>query len=76
MEQQDHLSASATARRYGVSVRTISRWVDKDAEFPRPLIINWRRYFKITDLEVWERARAAMSGRQGPSPWQRQHAAA
>jgi hypothetical protein len=46
--------------RYHVVDRTLDRWIaDPALNFPRPLIINRRRYFRQSDLQAWERARAA-----------------
>jgi hypothetical protein len=48
------------ARRYDVCQRTIMRWeVDNRLNFPRPLVINKRKYWALEELEAWERARAA-----------------
>jgi hypothetical protein len=49
----------ATAERYGVSTRTISRWErDPKMAFPEALLVNGRRYHRLADLVCWERARA------------------
>jgi hypothetical protein len=50
------------AARYDVSVRTIVRWeADPAVQFPRPVVINRRKYYYISALIPWERARAASS---------------
>lgn len=47
-------------KRYGVGGMSIWRWVnDEDLEFPKPIQIGKRNYFKLSDLEAWERKRAA-----------------
>jgi predicted DNA-binding transcriptional regulator AlpA len=48
--------------RYRVSDMSIWRWLRNDElAFPKPTIINGRRYWLIDDLEQWERARAAQA---------------
>ncbi len=54
-------SARRVSDRYGVSLRTLSRWLASDRlHFPQPLVINGRRYWTETDLTEWERARASL----------------
>jgi hypothetical protein len=46
--------------RYGIVDRTLDRWVaDPEMGFPKPLVINNRRYFSEPELTAWERRRAA-----------------
>ena len=54
------LPAKQVTARYGIVGRTLDRWLD-DAElgFPKPTVINKRRYFSETELETWERSRIA-----------------
>ena len=60
----DRLPAAAVLRRYQIVDRTLKRWLDNPSlDFPRPLVVNGRRYFRLTDLEQWERSRAASSHR-------------
>jgi hypothetical protein len=50
------------AARYGVAIRTIRRWEsDPSVKFPETLVINKRRYYRLSTLVPWERARAASS---------------
>lgn len=53
------LLPSRTVReRYGVTGRTLDRWMARDnLGFPQPLRINQRRYWYLSDLEDWERKR-------------------
>ena len=45
------------AERYHVVSRTIDRWLaNADLGFPRPLVINRRRYWDLGEIEQWERA--------------------
>ncbi len=51
----DLLPAAQVRSRYGVSDMTIFRWLNDDKlEFPRPIRINGRRYWRITDLQAFE----------------------
>jgi predicted DNA-binding transcriptional regulator AlpA len=46
--------------RYGVSDMSIWRWLnDQNLKFPKPIYIRRRRFWKLAELEAWERARAA-----------------
>jgi len=56
------LTRRQQARRYGVSTRTIDRWSDDDnLGLPAEIDIAGRKYRKLSDLETWERARAAIA---------------
>ncbi len=55
--------AKQVCARYHIADRTLDRWLaDPTMEFPRPLIINNRRYFSDPELIAWERKRAAVVG--------------
>ncbi len=44
--------------RYGISPMTRWRWERNPAlSFPKPIIINGRKLWRLSDLEAWERAR-------------------
>jgi predicted DNA-binding transcriptional regulator AlpA len=46
--------------RYDVSEPTINRWQHNEKlDFPKPMYIGRLRYWKIAELEAWERTRAA-----------------
>lgn len=46
--------------RYGVCDRTVARWErDADLGFPRPTIINNRKYFDEDALAAWDRVQAS-----------------
>lgn len=54
------LPARKTWERYGVTDRTLDRWLAReDLQFPKPTIVNGRRYWRLSELEAWERARAS-----------------
>lgn len=62
MENDDDalVPARKTEQRYDIADRTLDRWLaDPKLNFPRPVIINRRRYFRIRELKEWERQRAA-----------------
>jgi DNA-binding transcriptional MerR regulator len=48
------LSTSATARRLGVSIRSIDRWLAAGI-LPQPIRINKRKYWLVRDLEQFQR---------------------
>jgi hypothetical protein len=61
----ERLPAAAVLRRYKIVDRTLKRWLDNPSlDFPRPLVVNGRRYFRAADLDQWERSRAAASHRE------------
>ena len=54
------LPARKVWERYDVTDRTLDRWLEREElGFPKPLVINGRRYFRQYEIESWERARAA-----------------
>ncbi|NEI02400.1 DNA-binding protein [Rhizobium leguminosarum] len=62
METSTHSNRILPARnvwqRYGVTDRTIDRWLFQPGlGFPRPIVINRRRYWNECDLIAWERSR-------------------
>lgn len=43
--------------RYSICDRTLYRWIrDETLSFPRPHVVNGRRYFSETALIEWERS--------------------
>jgi hypothetical protein len=52
--------ASQVWNRYEITSRTGDRWLaNPSLNFPKPLVINGRRYFYEDELVAWERSRAA-----------------
>jgi predicted DNA-binding transcriptional regulator AlpA len=52
------LPARKVQERYDIADRTLDRWLESKAlNFPRPVIINKRRYWRIGELVAWERSR-------------------
>jgi hypothetical protein len=46
--------------RYDIADRTLDRWLANPAlNFPKPVVINKRRYWRLGALVSWERTRAA-----------------
>ena len=54
--EQILLTARDVETRYGgVSRNTLFRWQrDPELEFPRPVVIRGRRYWRIEELAAWE----------------------
>jgi predicted DNA-binding transcriptional regulator AlpA len=59
------LSSRHVRKRYNnMSDMSLWRWLNDEAlNFPQPLRINRRRYWRLADLERWERERALQRGR-------------
>jgi hypothetical protein len=59
-QDEELIPDTRVARRYGVHSITLSRWTaDPKLAFPRPIIINKRRYRRKSELELFERAHVA-----------------
>jgi predicted DNA-binding transcriptional regulator AlpA len=49
------LTINHMTERFGVCAETVSRWVkNPKLGFPRPVKINTRRYWKVTEVAAWE----------------------
>jgi predicted DNA-binding transcriptional regulator AlpA len=58
-QQTAYLPAGQVRSRYGISDMALWRWLrNEQMNFPRPLRLNGRRYWKLADLEAWEASRA------------------
>ena len=58
------LSARQVCERYGgCSTMWLHRKVRDDATFPRPTFLGSRRYFKLSQLNAWEKAQALLPPR-------------
>jgi predicted DNA-binding transcriptional regulator AlpA len=54
------LPTRQVCKRYGISDRTIARWErDPELHFPRPTVINKRKYYAEAALTAFDRAQAA-----------------
>jgi predicted DNA-binding transcriptional regulator AlpA len=56
-----HTSAEVRRRYGGVSDMWISRRLNDNSGFPKPLVINRRRFWRLSELLAWEQKRAAAS---------------
>ncbi len=56
-----YLNSRQVRERYGsISDMSLWRWLNNEAlRFPKPLIINNRRFWDQSSLEEWERTRSA-----------------
>lgn len=60
MRGEKFLPATQVCERYSRSEMSIYRWLqDASMAFPRPLYFGRFRYWKLSELVEWERARAA-----------------
>jgi len=57
------LPARLVLARYTICGKTLDRWVHNPRlGFPAPILINKRKYFRIIDLQEWERLSARRQG--------------
>ena len=50
------LTASTLKKRYDISDITLDRWIKNEKlAFPRPMVVNRKRYFDEADIIEWER---------------------
>jgi predicted DNA-binding transcriptional regulator AlpA len=55
----EYLTATQVKARYKISEMTLWRWLrDEALAFPRPMVINRRKFFKENELVEWERKRS------------------
>lgn len=53
------LPARLVAARYAMTIRSLDRWTDDGRlGFPAPVYLGRMRFWRIADLEAWERAQA------------------
>ncbi len=46
--------------RYGVTAMTLYRWLrDERMNFPQPTYLGRFRYWRLSDLQAWERSRSS-----------------
>ncbi|MGO8104907.1 helix-turn-helix transcriptional regulator [Rhizobium leguminosarum] len=59
---QAYLTRPQVRVRYQISEMTMWRWEqNQDLNFPKPMVIGRRKYFKEEELAAWERDRAKVS---------------
>jgi len=66
-EHERFLPIAEMLKRYGVSRLTISRWVAA-GELPEPVRLNNLRYWRLSDLEEFERNRIGKRAYNAPPP--------
>lgn len=60
--QKSYLTSAQVMTRYSISEMTLFRWQRNEAlGFPKPMVVNRRKFFKEEDLTAWERERAKVS---------------
>ncbi|TBD04225.1 DNA-binding protein [Rhizobium leguminosarum] len=59
---QAYLTRPQVRARYQISEMTMWRWEQNhDLNFPKPMVVGRRKYFKEEELTAWERDRAKVS---------------
>jgi predicted DNA-binding transcriptional regulator AlpA len=59
---EQFLPAREVLARYSISNMSCHRWLRHPRlEFPKPIYINKRRYWRLSDLVAWERSRCSQS---------------
>jgi predicted DNA-binding transcriptional regulator AlpA len=62
VQNEVFLTAPQVLDRYNISDMSLHRWLNNpELNFPKPMKINRRRYFKEADLITWERQRAGIA---------------
>ncbi|RVO67053.1 DNA-binding protein [Sinorhizobium meliloti] len=57
-----YLTSGQVLARYSIAPITFYRWQkNKALGFPKPMVVNRRKFFKVDDLTAWERERAKVS---------------
>ncbi len=60
--QQAYLTRPQVKARYQISEMTMWRWEkNPDLNFPQPMVVGRRKYFKEEDLTAWERDRVKVT---------------
>ena len=59
-----YLTARQVRARYGdISDMSLWRWLNDPAlNFPKPMVVNHRRLWKLNSLQIWESKRETDSG--------------
>lgn len=60
--QSEFVTSNYIITRYRITAMTLWRWIKSDnVNFPKPIYINKRRYFRIDDVMKWEAERESGS---------------
>lgn len=63
MNSKEYITANQVRERYGGrSHMWIERRLKDNSGFPSPVYLGRLRYWKLAELEAWERAQAAKTG--------------
>jgi hypothetical protein len=55
----DLIPSRRVLQRYSICDKTLDRWTANPAlNFPQPVLIFRRRYWRVAELAAWEKARA------------------
>ena len=65
--ESDNIPIKEVARRVGVTVSTIVRWVKKDT-FPQPYTFNGRTFFSAKEVDDWQSEKKDSRGFNGTPP--------
>ena len=65
--ESDNIPIKEVARRVGVTVSTIVRWVKKGT-FPQPYTFNGRTFFSAKEIEDWQNEKKNNRGFHGTPP--------
>lgn len=60
IKNQKYLSIGDISERYGVSRATVYNWKKRENDFPSPVMIAGRPYFREYDIEKWDAARGGV----------------
>ncbi|WP_442577914.1 helix-turn-helix transcriptional regulator [Mesorhizobium sp. ASY16-5R] len=60
--EREYLPARGVWERYGKSSMTLHRWLaDERMNFPKPVYFGRFRFWRLSELETWERQQVAKS---------------
>ncbi|WP_232628897.1 DNA-binding protein [Methylobacterium sp. Leaf118] len=64
-DTENWLNNAEVRSRYKISAATLNRWDrDDDLGFPKPMVINRRKLYPLSQLRNWERSQASASRRR------------
>ena len=56
--ENEYITANDVCARYSITSMTLWRWLNKpDVNFPKPIVISKRRYFRLVDILAWENSK-------------------
>jgi hypothetical protein len=58
-DENRRVPAKSVAAFHGICLRSLNRWLaDPRLAYPKPAIVNGRRYWRVGDILAWDQARA------------------